>query len=77
MNPSAAAARPEVGAWYEDPTGRRFEVASVDLEAGLIQVRYEDEETAEIDLADWRHAMVDQDALPEEPLTAPADDRER
>ena len=55
--------QPVVGAWYQDPPDRRFEVASVDEESGLIQVRYEDGETGELALADWRHAMVDRDSM--------------
>jgi len=70
-------ARPEPGSWYHDPVGRRFEVASVDPESGVIQVVYDDGEAAEMDLADWRHAMIDHDALPEERVEPPVDDWER
>ena len=69
--------RPMVGRWYEDPLRRRFEVVGVDEEAGVIQVQYQDGETGEMELADWRHAMLDRDELPAEYLSAPDTGDER
>jgi hypothetical protein len=68
--------RPVVGSWYRDPLDRRFEVVAVDIESGVIEVCYQDGESAQMDLADWRHVMVDRDAMPEEPIAAP-DEEER
>jgi len=67
--------RPVVGVWYVDPLERRFEVVAVDEESGVIGVCYEDGESADMDLADWRHAMVDHDALPEERLEPDEEER--
>ena len=67
---------PVAGNWYEDTVGRRFEVASVDTEAGIIQVVYDDGEAAQMDFADWRHVMVEHDALPDELIEPPPDDHE-
>ena len=69
--------RPQVGRWYEDPLQRQFEVVAVDEEAGTIQIQYEDGATGEMELSDWRHAMVDRDELPDELLSAPEGDEER
>ena len=69
--------RPEVGSWYRDPLDRRFEVVAVDEESGLIQVTYQDGESGELTLADWRHAMVDHDAAVDDVLTSPEEDEER
>lgn len=68
--------RPQVGRWYWDPLQRQFEVVAVDEEAGTIQVQYKDGETGEMKLADWRHAMVDRDELPDEYLDAADGDEE-
>jgi hypothetical protein len=65
---------PVVGSWYRDPLDRRFEVVAVDTESGVIEVCYQDGEAAQMDLADWRHVMVDRDAMPEEPMLAPDED---
>jgi len=71
------AIRPLVGRWYEDPLQRQFEVVAVDEEAGTIQVQYKDGETGEMELADWRHAMVERDETPDDYLSAPGADEER
>ena len=68
---------PRVGAWYQDPLERLFEVVSVDEESGLIQVRYQDGESGELALADWRHAMVDRDAMLDEMLSPPGAEEDR
>lgn len=75
MTPTPASTTPVPGNWYQDAVGRRFEVAAVDTEAGVIQAVYDDGETVEMDLADWRHMMVEHDALPEERVEPPPDDR--
>lgn len=70
-------ARPAIGVWYRDTLDRRFEVVSLDEESGLIQVRYEDGDSGELTLADWRHAMLDHEGVPGDYLTSPDQDDER
>ena len=77
MTTNAPSETPAVGTWYRDPLQRRFEVVSLDAEAGVIQVCYEDGEEGALTLADWRHAMVDRDAMMDEQLTSPGDEDER
>ena len=77
MATNAPAEAPVVGTWYRDPLRRRFEVVSLDMEAGVIQVCYEDGEDGALTLADWRHVMVDRDAMLDEELTSPLDEDER
>ena len=75
MARTPASTSPVPGNWYQDPVGRRFEVVAVDAEAGVIHAVYDDGEAVELDLADWRHLIVEHDALPEERIEPPPDDR--
>jgi hypothetical protein len=74
MKTSSSDLTPDVGSWYQDPLGRRFEVVSLDREAGLIQVQYEDGKLGELDLADWRHTMQEKVGSPYEYMTSVDDD---
>ena len=47
---------------------------SLDREAGLIQVQYEDGKLGELDLADWRHTMQEKVGSPYEYMTSVDDD---
>ena len=67
---------PLVGTWYRDPLERCFEVVAVDQESGVVQVRYEEGEDAELTLADWRHVMIDRDGAPDDFLTSSDVDEE-
>ena len=64
---------PVPGRWYQDDLGRRFGVQSLDAEAGLIQVRYEDGDSGELALAEWRHAMVEHHDSPASLMSEPED----
>ena len=66
--------RPQVGAWYQDALERRFEIVTLGEEAGRVYVQYPDGEAGELDLADWRHAMVDKVGSPDAYMTSLDDD---
>ena len=66
---------PEVGAWYRDSRGRRFEVVAFDEDAALVEVQYFDGDVSELDLDVWRQTVIEQIAAPED-WTGPFDDLE-
>ncbi len=44
---------PVVGAMYEDPEGRSFEIVALNEDDGTIEVQYEDGAVDEIDIDAW------------------------
>lgn len=71
----ATDADPIVGAWYANTTekGQRFEVVSVDEDAGVVEVQHFDGDVEEWDIDDWY--QMDLEAIePPENWTGPMDD---
>ena len=66
---------PEIGTWYRDVRGRRFEVVAFDEDRGLAEVQYFDGDVSELELDVWRQTVVERIAEPED-WTGPFDDLE-
>jgi len=67
---------PCVGDWYEDPTGRVFEVVAVDDAEGAIEIQHFDGDVEEVDLDTWADMELQPTAEPKD-WSGPFDDLER
>jgi len=59
-------AEPVIGNWYQDESGRRFEVLDVDEPADTVDIQYEDGTLDRYDLSMWAEAEVEPAEPPEE-----------
>ena len=66
---------PQVGSWYRDRRGRRFEVVAYDEDTALVEVQYFDGDVSEMDMDMWEELVVESIEEPED-WTGPFDDLE-
>lgn len=67
---------PRVGDWYEDGSGRVFEVVAVDDVEGAVEIQYFDGAVEEVDFDTWAELEIQPAAGPND-WSGPFDDLER
>jgi hypothetical protein len=58
---------PDVGDWYQDLDGPRYEIVHVDEDEDLVEVQYIDGTLDEVGLAEWEEGFEDGEIVKVDP----------